>query len=86
MRRGDVIVEFGVEEADDLAALVVADGLVRGVPEHGDGVATVVGGVGGKVEIFEVVSAGELFGLGGYLGGGDGFGGGCEAPACGVGG
>lgn len=38
----DMVIEFRVQEADDLAALVVADGLVLCVPEHRDRVPTFV--------------------------------------------
>lgn len=52
LRGGQELVEAGGEHADNLAALVGDDGGRGAVPDEGDGVASVVGGVGAQVEVF----------------------------------
>lgn len=75
------IIELGVEHSDDLGGLVGDDGVLFFVPEGGDGEATGVVFVCGKVEVAEV---GEVWveGVWGGVFAWDGFVGGDEAPAC----
>lgn len=47
----DVVVEFRVQEADDLAALIVTNGLVLCIPEHRDRVPAFVRPVRREVEV-----------------------------------
>jgi hypothetical protein len=54
------VVERGREGAQDLAGLVVDDGLLRGVPQHGDGHAAGGVGVGRDVQLAEVVAVAEV--------------------------
>lgn len=75
-----VVVEFRVQEADDLTALIVANGLVLCVPEHWDCVPAFVRPVRREVEVTQVLRACEFLGLCRYLRGFRGFSGGCKVP------
>lgn len=75
-----VVVELSVQEADDLAALVVTNGFVLCVPEHRDRVPAFVRPVRREVEVTKVPRACEFLGLRRYLRGCRGFGGGREVP------
>lgn len=55
---GDDVVEFGVEHANDLGGFVRDNGLVLLVPEGGDGEASRVVFVGGKVQVTKVSEVG----------------------------
>lgn len=47
----DVVVEFRVQEADNLAALIITDGLMFCVPEHRDRVPAFVCSVCCEVKV-----------------------------------
>jgi len=77
------VVELRAEHAEDLAGLVVDDGLLDLVVEEGDGETPGVGGVDLEVDLAEVGEGLVFFDCwgGDVLAFGVGVGGGCEAPA-----
>ena len=65
--RGDEVVKFSEEHADDFAGFVVDDCFGFAVPEGGDCVAACVVGVGFQVELFEACEAVEGIAVGGAI-------------------
>jgi hypothetical protein len=64
---GQQLIKCTVEHPDDLAALVVDDGLFLLVPQHGYGVAARVGRVRFEVQVLQVLEAVERILVGGSI-------------------
>lgn len=72
---GNQGVKFSVQHADDLAGLVVDNGLCLLVVQHGNGIAAGILGIVVKVELFEIGEAVERVFVEGVMQTG------CELPA-----